>query len=386
MTRFKRHLYLRDRIKFTRSEGFTLVESDDGTLFAGKYRTKIYAHELPEWYVFGRYYREWGYMSTKGIKDLLYIPNMHINHFLRDDCLLISYEKKIMENPNPKYSPLERYIGVDQRVWGSGILNILKGAQIYSGYDISGILEQIKEKQQWLKEAHPRDYEHEAEGFDVDKWSQEEFYNGHPPKFFALTLYDCFSPAFVSGTKKYYGTMDDIKSFIESLDPEKFKETVAAFKDYMSGNEKASHSVAYAKHQLLQPVTLIKKSAKYEEGPAQWDFKNVWGCTYVMMRDGHYSDIALIQDGDRYIRCFRPTINGLKCNDDICSANWLTIDHFWGHPQVLTYKHSWQSKPYVEANLYFSEREYEDIKQAVSEFETEPLDLNIVCEDIFADG
>ena len=79
-----------------------------------------------------------------------YIPNLWINHFLKDDCLLISYSGKIEEHPDS--IGFEKYSGVDERVWGNEILDVLKGARMFSEYDIAPIMEQIREKQHILIE------------------------------------------------------------------------------------------------------------------------------------------------------------------------------------------------------------------------------------------
>ena len=50
-----------------------LIQNDDFTLFSGHHKTRIKEEDLPEWYVFGRYYKLWGFLSTKGITDLRYI-------------------------------------------------------------------------------------------------------------------------------------------------------------------------------------------------------------------------------------------------------------------------------------------------------------------------
>ena len=70
-------------------------ENEDETLFSGRYKTKMKSEDLPEWYVYGRFYKRFGYISTKGITDMVYIPNLWINHFLKDDFLLVSYGGKI---------------------------------------------------------------------------------------------------------------------------------------------------------------------------------------------------------------------------------------------------------------------------------------------------
>lgn len=172
MTRFKRHLYTTERIIFDGKE-HRYIENDDGTLFSGHYRKKIKPEDLPEWYIYGRYYKLWGYLSAKGIVDMLYLPNMYINHFLKDDFLLISYDEKIRENMDTRTCMFEKHTGWDERICGHEILGILKGARKYSNYDISAIIEQIKEKQKVFKEKYPRDYEAECKNFDVDSYFEK---------------------------------------------------------------------------------------------------------------------------------------------------------------------------------------------------------------------
>lgn len=59
------------------------IENPDGYLYADMiYPATIKAEDLPEWFVYGRYYRCWGYLSAKGVADLKYVPNLRVNHFL----------------------------------------------------------------------------------------------------------------------------------------------------------------------------------------------------------------------------------------------------------------------------------------------------------------
>ena len=120
----------------------------------------------------------WGFLSTKGITDLRYIPNLWINHFLKDDCLLISYGGKIEEQPDS--SGFDKYSGIDERVWGNEILNVLKGAEKFSGYDIGSIVEQIREKQRILIENYPDEFGPHKWSFDLDKWMAREYHSGRP--------------------------------------------------------------------------------------------------------------------------------------------------------------------------------------------------------------
>ena len=157
-------------IRVYRDHHLCIIESEDGTLFSGHHKTKILAQDLPDWYVYGRYYKCWGYLSTKGITDLLYVPNMFTNHFLKDDCLYIAYGGKIQKAKllnDGAFCP--QYTDFDERVWGGEIISILQGAQFYSNYDISGFIQQLKGKKDWLVKAYPNEFGPDKWNFDVDE-------------------------------------------------------------------------------------------------------------------------------------------------------------------------------------------------------------------------
>lgn len=170
--RFKRTLYMLTRFKIIDGHICTIANAD-GTLFSGRYKTKMHPTDLPEWYLYGRYYKRWGYMSTKGIVDMVYRPNLHVNHFLKDDFLYISYKEKIEpvteeDEKNDRMLRFEEYKGYDEVVFGSEIIDILKGARLYSGFDITPIIEQIKEKEKWLRNKYPDEFSEERWKYDVD--------------------------------------------------------------------------------------------------------------------------------------------------------------------------------------------------------------------------
>ena len=172
--RFKRRLYKIQDIKFADGH-LRYVTNDDGTLFAGPYRTKIKPEDLPEWYLYGRYYKRFGYMSTKGITDIMYFPSHFRNHFLMDDFLIVAYGGKIHEVDNPSGKlTMERYKGWDEIIWGNEIITILKGAKKYSGYDISSLIAQLKQKKDWLQATYPDEFGPDKWDIDVDKLFEEE--------------------------------------------------------------------------------------------------------------------------------------------------------------------------------------------------------------------
>ena len=382
--RFKNQLYTKE-IRVFRDRQLCSVESDDGTLFSGHYRTKILAQDLPEWYVYGRYYKCWGYLSTKGITDMLYVPNRFTNHFLKDDCLYIAYGGKVKAaEPSKDGAVYPQYSGFDERIWGNEIISILQGAQIYSSYDISALIQQLKDKKDWLVRAHPNEFGPGKWDFDVDECFSRPFNNGHPPRYYALTLDNYFSPSFVSSTKPYYGTLDGIKTFVEALDYEKHKTTVDAFHEYLEGNTAATHNVAYTKHTLLEPVTYIKDAFLYLTDE-EWDFKNAWGCIYKMRVKSAHMNAILIKDGDRYVRCVSPVMEELFYRSELIDDDrWSSVKNVWGHPGILVFDD--EKADVIRSSLYLPEKQYDDVKLAVAGLDTEKVNLDIICEDIIADG
>jgi len=166
--RFKHTLYTIEDIKYIDGQ-HRYVRNEDGTLFSGPYRTKIKPEDLPEWYLYGRYYKRFGYMSVKGITDMVYIPSRFSNHYLKDDCLLIAYGGKITEKENPpSSSKLELYEGWDERVWGNEIVTILCGARKFSKYDIAPFIDQLKWKKEYLQTKFPEEFFPERWDIDVD--------------------------------------------------------------------------------------------------------------------------------------------------------------------------------------------------------------------------
>ena len=155
--RIKANLYTETKIIWNGYEHLA-VRNDDGTLFSqGHYKTHILPADLPEWYVYGRYYRNFGYLSAKGVRHLHYHPNFITNHFPKDDILFISYSEKIILNED-----VLKIAGYDERICGSEIIAFVIAAEKYSEYDVSEIKEAIKNKSQWLKEHFPDDYEREV--------------------------------------------------------------------------------------------------------------------------------------------------------------------------------------------------------------------------------
>lgn len=125
----------------------------DGHLFAdGRYRTKIFASDLPEFFVYGYLYKRHGFISAAGVKHLLYVPNYIFNHRHKYDSLYISYDEPI--RPVADDHGVTLYDGCKHAVGGPLILDFVNAAAKYSGYDVAGILKEIQRKSDWYDEKY----------------------------------------------------------------------------------------------------------------------------------------------------------------------------------------------------------------------------------------
>lgn len=135
----------------------------NGYLYAkGKYRTKITADELPEYYIRGFVFKVQGYISVFGVKDIVYSPNYHLNHLHRNDHLYISYDKAISFEVD--VNGHKWYHDYDVVLWGHMIVKFIRAVREYQSYDIESIANEVKKKEAFFLEKFPQ----EREGHCID--------------------------------------------------------------------------------------------------------------------------------------------------------------------------------------------------------------------------
>lgn len=350
--RVRGHLYFLQDLKRVCGV-YRYVGTDDGTLFSVSYgRTKLYASELPEWFVYGRFYKRFGYLSTKGIKALRYVPNWHSNHFLKDDRLQISYDKNESE--------LGDYWEDTTWVWGSEILDVLKGAQIYSNYDIAPIICQLKEKIKWLRETHPDEFGEEQWHFDLDKWKQEPFKNGLPPRYVAVSIIPCLG---IKQKETLYGSEEEIKSFIEGLP---------------SNYDELKDAVNSGKEETMRELQFIKKSFDYLEG-FEIECVDSQGEPYEVKFYSALLSQILLRDGDRFNLCASAEVIRFKYRKKGCQIwtestdlnNNIFVDKT--NPEGTDFK----------TRGFIGVKTYDSAKEAVSELRNLMLSMKTVVKYIF---
>lgn len=201
---------------------------------------------------------------------------------------------------------------------------------------------------------------------------------------YGITLDDYFSPSFCSSTKTYFGSLDEIQAFIESLeDTEQYLITKEAFKRYLEGDTEATHHVAYSEYRLLETVeVLAEEEIKLDK--TAWEFLNVWSFPQYMKIDSGTAKKVLLKHGKTYLRTIKASVSGLRTADrpDAPKSEWLKLcGGFWGHPGILK-----ANGNTVHSTLYMKEKEYMTKKEAIENFRTDPVCLDCLCEDVFGDG
>ena len=201
---------------------------------------------------------------------------------------------------------------------------------------------------------------------------------------YGITLDDYFSPSFCSSTKTYFGSLDEIQAFIESLeDTEQYLITKEAFKRYLEGDTEATHHVAYSEYRLLETVeVLAEEEIKLDK--TAWEFLNVWRFPQYMEIDSGSVKKVILKHGKTYLRAIKASVSGLRTADrpDAPKSEWLELcGGFWGHPGILI-----ANENTVHSTLYMKEKEYKTKKKAIENFRTDPVSLDCMCEDVFGDG
>ena len=146
-------LYMESRI---RHNPLRMEYDPDGHLFAdGQYKTKIYASDLPEYFVYGYMYKRHGFISAAGVKHMLYVPNYVFNHRYKDDTLYISYDAPIQATATER--GLKLYEGWEHALSGRLIVEYVDAAAKHSGYDVADIRRELQRKSDWYDETFGKD-------------------------------------------------------------------------------------------------------------------------------------------------------------------------------------------------------------------------------------
>ena len=219
-------------------------------------------------------------------------------------------------------------------------------------------------------------------------------------QWYALQLEDYARPAFSSATKWYYGTLEEIRDLMKYLAHSKnrrksHKDTLRAFQEFCAGKEDATHDAAYGKRLLMKRVTCIAET-ELELKDYIWEHLNIWRWPCPLKASHILVKQCIIWDGERYIRCIKPTFAEL-CDESIREKGKWDSMHgigFWGFPGMLREKETVHScSLYIEEMFYDKEsnrrkiKRYKTAEEAIQDIgDAETVSFLSVCDEIFGDG
>lgn len=81
-------------------------------------------------------------------------------------------------------------------------------------------------------------------------------------RFYRLLLEDYSAASFTSFDKDYYGTLEDIDGFFKAIrededTADRFQDILSVHDQYLAGNKKVTHNVAYRDVPFLVPAKVL---------------------------------------------------------------------------------------------------------------------------------
>ena len=134
--------------------------------------------------------------------------------------------------------------------------------------------------------------------------------------YYRLELDDYSAAAFTSFGKYYYGTLDEIRDFIDELCSnedfgDRFVELISAFHAFEAGQHDVKHNVAYRDVPLLVPVRLLYKEKITLDNHA-WEHLNTWRWPYNMRCEKVESEHLWFACGREYCRAAKAVFTNLQ--------------------------------------------------------------------------
>lgn len=205
-------------------------------------------------------------------------------------------------------------------------------------------------------------------------------------QYYRLELDDCSAVSFCSFGKYYFGTLEDIRAFIDRLDQERpdfQRELVSAFRAYEEGQTDVTHHAAFQEVPLLTPARLIHKETLVLEDYA-WDHLNTWQCIYKMRCDRVETEHLWLVCGDHGFRAMKANFKSLQYEGVL--GEWITIgDMLWGFPCVLQRDSEHFRNVIAEPEKGF--KNTAELEQDWEKFKKNPdPQFAAFCDDIFGDG
>lgn len=206
-------------------------------------------------------------------------------------------------------------------------------------------------------------------------------------QLYRLRLDDYSAAAFTTFDKYYFGTLDMISEFINTLKADedtskKFHDLIAIHEEFVCGNKNVTHNVAYQESPYLVRTKVLGRDTSHLQKHS-WEHLNTWRWIYDMHCDDATSEHIWISCRGEYFRCIKTTFANLQYQNTI--GNFVPISSLWGHPGILK-----NEDIHLGNRLYVIEKRFPNKTSAMEDIEsfkqTKDINFTQILNDIFGAG
>lgn len=204
-------------------------------------------------------------------------------------------------------------------------------------------------------------------------------------QIYKMCLDDCSTPGFVSFTKDYFGTIEDVEGLVTAIRDDELRpdDYLASILDrYKSGEKDVTNNAAYKERPFLLRARCIEKRTSFLY-QYRWEHVNVWNCPYEMKCSKAESTHIWITCHRKFYRCIKTTFTNLRYES--IGGKYKTINMLWGYPHQIEFnKNTLYNRMYVVEKTFKTRAE---LLKDIENFELNPDPVfTEVLNDIFGDG
>lgn len=207
-------------------------------------------------------------------------------------------------------------------------------------------------------------------------------------QYYRIILHDYAKPAFVTCDKDYYGSMQQVRTFVDALEQDERTQKsqralIRAFHEFEGGNTEATHPVCFHEARLLTPVKCIG-TKRFSLGSRQWEHINIWGFPNPLRYESVNVTFYWFSEKGHYRRCM--TAHFQKLEMESLVGKWKPLANVtWGHPHMVELEGTctFNRLSVVESCFTKHIELLEDYKHFQPPSE---VDFTEFCNDIFGDG
>ena len=206
-------------------------------------------------------------------------------------------------------------------------------------------------------------------------------------QFYRLCLDDYSAAAITSFDKYYFGTLDMISEFINTLKnnedtAERFHDLITTHEEYLNGNKKITHRVAFQDVPYLVPAKILGQDTS-EVQDYSWEHLNTWHWIYDLHCDNAKSEHIWFFCRGEYFRCLKTKFINLQYQNAL--GKYMPISSMWGHPGILK-----NEGTHLENRLYVVEKIFKNKTETIEDItafkQTKDIHFSQILNDIFGDG